>query len=117
MRTMCLLALGIGVIGLLFVGARWCGRLEQPDLYQRAIGVDESRPSDAELEARLADIHRSSFAKRQVAQDVLAQRLTLLEAAACFREASANLPEVLKRLHFFCPGASDRPETSVGELG
>jgi hypothetical protein len=61
-----------------------------------------------DLDEQTAAWHRCNAAKREVVQEVIVQRLTLLEAAARFREADAQLPDsFLEVIRLTVPGRSD----------
>jgi hypothetical protein len=59
-----------------------------------------------ELEERAATNHRRIQARRAVVTELLADRLTLVEAAARFRELDAGLPETRDRLVLANPGVT-----------
>jgi hypothetical protein len=59
---------------------------------------------DTESQERAAMIHRCLQAKCAVVTELLADRLTLLEAAARFRELDAGMPEARDRLLQAYPG-------------
>jgi hypothetical protein len=59
-----------------------------------------------ELEARAEMNHRRILAKHEVVTALLGRRLTLVEAAARFRDLDAGLPELRERLLQQYPGVS-----------
>jgi hypothetical protein len=60
-----------------------------------------------ELDAQLQALLRRLAAKRQIVEDLAARRLTLLEAAACFRSLNHQAPHRERRLiHLVVPGRS-----------
>src|SRR5262245_51457733 len=74
------------------------------DLPAAAGECREGVVSSEDLQTRLEGIRRRSQAKYEVVCELLAGRLTLLEAAARFRSIDAGFPEARARLVHGFPG-------------
>src|SRR5262249_38781911 len=88
-----------------------CGRpsAEDPNPYLLPAAVGEFLECAAlrhELQERVEMNYRRILAKDEVLTALLAGRLTLLEAAARFRDLNAGLPELRERLLQQFPGGS-----------
>ncbi|MBY0525347.1 MAG: hypothetical protein K2R98_18210 [Gemmataceae bacterium] len=69
--------------------------------------MERNQPETGELESRLGDVKERVRNKQWVVREVIAERMTLLEAAAWFRQLHALYPDyidVLRRAH---PGRGD----------
>jgi len=67
----------------------------------------ESQARSGQLEAQCADVQQRIGIKKQIVDEVIAERLSLLEAAACFRELNDAYPDHLDLLRRTHPGKTD----------
>jgi hypothetical protein len=106
----CSAALALVLSGLEATNPGWLSQLG-PALYEfqqlRARLVREHKQED-QLSEQSKQVLRSCERKSQLAADVIAERLSLQEAAAQFRELAQTAPAShLKGLHLIFPGCSD----------
>jgi hypothetical protein len=100
MKTACCLFAAAGIVGLVascrFTPSTDIAPTEQPDqdaqpslMAQVHASIEESRELDVQIEESI----QRCKAKEDVVRDVIAGRLTLLEAAARFRDVNASWPK------------------------
>jgi hypothetical protein len=79
-----------------------CVEREQPEISEA-----QQEQRQEELESRLQVMLRYFEAKHQVMHDLVAGRLALVEAAACFRDLYNDLPESLKYIERLGANSAD----------
>src|SRR5262245_55281524 len=107
MRTFYLVSFCLILMVLLIAGAYSCGSLKPLDLVQALRDLTEAQSRIAELEAQHREALRSMEATRQVVREVIARRVTLLEAAVREPDLNAGRPDVPSGLRDACPGQTD----------
>jgi hypothetical protein len=114
MRGFGRLCIGVGVMGVMLAGwARakpggWGGPAgdigQLPDILSQ-LAADEQL--GAELEDKSAALHKANEIKQDVARAVLAGRMTLAEAVACYRDIHEHLPLAWETIRKHYPGDTD----------
>lgn len=98
---------GVGaavMVGLFLLSPGWIADRDPP---QRAGAPPDDAP-DEELERQRLALLRHIEAKRAVARELVAERLTLREAAARFRDLDRDAPEIYWRgFPYLYPGRSE----------
>jgi len=91
-RWLFVLLLAVGVAGFACYGVRSSTGPSFSDRSEFPRALAERGPNDAELERRRQIAMRRSAAKETAVRELLAGRLTLGEAAVCFRNAEEETP-------------------------
>lgn len=82
-------------------------RQESRTLFQALGDLQEAQCKDEAADALKGQLDQSMAAKDRVVAELAGQRLTLFEAAARFRDASAGNPRFYIALRTYYPGATD----------
>jgi hypothetical protein len=84
-----------------------------PDILSQ-LAADEQL--GAELEDKSAALHRANETKQDVAREVLAGRLTLSHAVACYRDIHEHLPLAWETIRKHYPGNTDKERWCLNVL-
>jgi hypothetical protein len=103
-------------IGLTFAAADWLSAMgldvwNLPELEQQ---LAQECQRDEALEGARVVLLRRIAQRRRVTQDLIAGRLTLLEATAEFRRLRRMTPDFLDRFHSLYPGATEEERVCRG---
>src|SRR6266849_2254012 len=123
MRGFGRLCIGVGVMGVVLVGwARakpggWggpAGEIGQlPDIFSQIAAAEQL---GVELEDKSAALHRANATKLDVAREVLAGRMTLADAVACYRDIHEHLPLAWETIRRNYPGNTDEERWCLNVL-